>query len=237
MPWPRGYSAGVSDEPRVDLFHFPLDVPEEEVELARSILSEDEATRAARFVRAADRERFAVGRGRLRLILGAQLGARAASVAFRYGARGKPELAPPFDRSGVRFSLSHSADRALVALTRNRAIGCDLEAVRELRSGEVLARRIFAPAEVEVLEGLKGEAWRRAFFRCWTLKEAWLKARGDGLTFPTRRFTVAIAPGEPARLLRVEGEPDAPQRWSLREVHAPEGFLAAVAVERGQVSR
>lgn len=224
------------DDPRVDLWHFRLDVPEEEVELARAILSEDEIARSARFVRPRDRNRFAVARGRLRMILGAELGIRAASVAFRYGVRGKPELAPPLDRGGLRFSLSHSADRALVATTRNRAIGCDLEALRDVRSGQDLARRIFAPQEFEVLARLEGEAWQRAFFRCWTLKEAWLKARGDGLTFPTRKFTVAIAPGEPARLVRVEGEPEAASRWSLREARAPEGFLAAIAVE-GPVGR
>jgi 4'-phosphopantetheinyl transferase len=226
----------VRDEPRVDLWHFRLDVPEEELELSRALLSEDEVARSSRFVRPRDRDRFAVARGRLRMILGAELGVRAASVAFRYGLRGKPDLAAPFDRGGLRFSLSHSADRALVAITRHRSIGCDLEAVRDVRSGQDLARRIFAPQEFGVLEGLEGEAWRRAFFRCWTLKEAWLKARGDGLTFPTRRFAVAIAPGEPARLLRVDGEPDAASRWSLREARAPEGFLAAIAVE-GPVGR
>ena len=221
----------MGDAPRVDLWHFGLDVSEEELASARGLLAEDEVARSSRFIRPRDRERFAVARGRLRMLLGAELGVRAASIGFRYGVRGKPDLASPLDRSGLRFSLSHSADRALVAITRHRAIGCDLEAVRELRSGTDLARRIFAPAEIEALERLDGEPWRRAFFRCWTLKEAWLKARGDGLTFPTRRFTVAIAPGEPARLVRVEGEPDAPQRWSLREVRAPEGFLAAIAVE------
>ena len=204
--------------------------------MARAILSADEIARSSRFVRPRDRDRFAVARGRLRMVLGAELGVRAGSVAFRYGMRGKPDLAPPLDRSGLRFSLSHSADRALVATTRHRAIGADLEALRDVRSGRDLARRIFAPQEFEVLDRLEGEAWRRAFFRCWTLKEAWLKGRGDGLTFPTRKFTVAIGPGEPARLLHVEGEPDAPSRWSLREARAPEGFLAAVAVE-GPVGR
>jgi 4'-phosphopantetheinyl transferase len=121
-------------------------------------------------------------------------------------------------------------------MTRDHAIGADIEAIRDVRSGADLARRIFAPGEIEVLEALEGEGWRRAFFRCWTLKEAWLKARGDGLTFPTRRFTVAIAPGEPARLLGVDGEPETATRWSLREVRAPEGFLAAVAVE-GTIGR
>ena len=107
------------------------------------------------------------------------------TLAFAFGGRGgfarlgNHRLADRLDRGGLRFSLSHSADRALVATTRNRAIGCDLEALRDVRLGQDLARRIFAPEEFEVLARLEGEAWQRAFFRCWTLKEAWLKARGD----------------------------------------------------------
>jgi 4'-phosphopantetheinyl transferase len=214
----------------VRVWEFGIDLPGEEVaELARH-LSDEERARAERFIFPRERGRFAAGRGRLRAILGGILGADPRSIAFVYGARGKPALAPPWDASGLAFSLSHSAGQALLALTVGREIGCDLEAHREVRYGEAVARRFFSEDENRALAAYVGPPWTAAFFRCWTRKEAFIKALGDGLAYPTRRFTVTLGENEPARLVRVDGDPEAARRWRIEALDAPRGFAAAVCV-------
>jgi 4'-phosphopantetheinyl transferase len=214
----------------VRVWEFGIDLPgDETAELARHLCDEERA-RAARFTFPRERGRFAAGRGRLRVILGGLLGAEPRSIAFVYGPRGKPALAPPWDASGLAFSLSHSAGQALLAVSAGCAIGCDLEAERDVRYGQAVARRFFSEDENRALAAYVGPSWTAAFFRCWTRKEAFIKALGDGLAYPTRRFTVALGEHERARLVRVDGDPEAARRWRIEALDAPHGFAAAVCV-------
>lgn len=193
-----------------------LDLSPAEIEAAYAILSPDERTRADRFVFEKHRRRFIAARARLRAVLGSFLGTDPRAIAFRYGAKGKPELAAPFEDRGLRFNLSHSEDRALVALAEGRELGADVEAVRAVRHGPAVARRFFSEEEQRGLAGLHGGAWDEAFFRCWTRKEAVIKAIGDGLSYPLRSFsTVGDAVGP----------------WRLHDLDAGRGFQAALAVE------
>jgi len=193
------------------------------------LLSPDERTRAERFYFERDRARFIAGRGLLRTILAFYSGADPRRLEFRYGPRGKPSLAPGF--GDLRFNLSHARGRALYAIARGREIGVDIEEVRPMPDAEKIAERFFSRREYQVFRALPASARPRAFFDCWTRKEAFIKALGDGLAYPLDRFDVSLSPGEPARLLRIEGDPQGPAGWSLRELALGLTHVAALAVE------
>ena len=196
------------------------------VETFRALLTDDELKRADRFVAALDRRRFAVGRGRLRLILGRYLDRDPASIRFTQNPHGKPGLAD----GPLRFNLSHSGSLMLLAVTRDRELGVDIEQIRPDFGGEAIANRFFAPAEVESLLGLPPEARTPAFFHGWTRKEAYIKAQGKGLALPLDEFAVEIHPNRPARLLTTHPDPLEAGRWTLIELDAPPGYVAALCV-------
>jgi 4'-phosphopantetheinyl transferase len=208
-----------------------LDVAAAAIERSRVLLSADELRRASRFLREEDRARFIAARAWLRVLLGRALGVAPASVAFVYGPHGKPALAPPLAASGVRFNLSHSAGKALAAWTTGAEIGADIEAVRSVRYGEKIARRYFSDDEQAEMAGPAAPPWDESFFRCWTRKEAFIKAVGDGLAYPLRSFSVPMTPEALRAPVRVHGPAGASRRWSLSSVDGGPGFLAAVVVE------
>ncbi len=185
------------------------------VEQARAMLSQEERDRAARFRFPRDEERFIIAHGRLRSVLGRYLGAAAQEVRFRNGPKGKPSLADPV--SDIRFNLAHSGELALFAVTRGNDVGVDIERVRPGISLEKIADRFFSAREAAELRSLPREERPAAFFRCWTRKEALLKALGEGLTFGLARFTA----------------PEGPQ-WLLRDLDPAPGYAGAVAV-RGPI--
>lgn len=235
MPWPEmpmgageRTAAVAEDEVRVHL----VDVAPGAAAVARlgAWLSEDEQARARRFHFRADADRFVVSRAALRAILAAELGIAPGEVAFAYGAHGKPELAPPLDASGLRFSASHSGRFALHAVARGRPVGVDIERLRPVADLEAIAARTFSPRERAALGGLSGEAWQRGFFAAWTRKEAYVKALGTGLSHPLERFTVSLVPGLPARLEHVEDDPGGPERFALEAIDPDPAYAAALAV-------
>jgi 4'-phosphopantetheinyl transferase len=185
-----------------------LDRPEAETAAFASLLAADERARADRFHFERDRRRFAVGRGLLRTLLGRMLDVSPREIAFSYGTRGKPALAWPMG-TGLEFNLSHSHGLALVATTWGRAIGVDLEYRRAELDVLGLASRYFTPEELSQIERQpSAEAQRAAFFRGWARKEAFLKARGDGLWVGLDQFEVSIDPPLPARVVRTVWDPD-----------------------------
>jgi 4'-phosphopantetheinyl transferase len=192
-------------------------------------LSEDERARAARFVFARDTRRFVVARSALRALLAGYLDVTAAALAFAYGPHGKPAL--DGGRAVLGFNLSHSGEVAVVAVGWDRALGVDVELWRPLPDLAALAARSFAPRELAVLDALLETERPEAFFRCWTRKEAFIKATGEGLAHPLDAFTVSLAPGEPARFLDIDGDPAALARWTLHELRPPAGYTGALVVE------
>ncbi len=219
---PTAPSAFEAEPGHVQTFLVELDVGEtERSELART-LSPDETARAARFVFPVHGHRFTAARGFLRCVLARALGCAPAEVRFEYGPHGKPSL----DATPISFNLSHSGDLALLGLTREARLGVDVEQLREVDHIRI-ARRFFAPAEADRLARIPEARARAAFFAGWTRKEAVIKAVGTGLALPLDSFEVSLE-GE-AELLRAE--PPLGTGWSLREVEAPAGFAAAIAVE------
>jgi len=196
-----------------------------------ALLSGDELSRGMKFRFQADRRRHFVSHGALREVLSLYLGIAPRRLKFTNGRYGKPCLQGEQAQSGLSFNLSHSAGKALLGLARGREIGVDIEFIQKQFNWEQLAQRFFAPQEVDMLRSVPQESRNRAFFACWTRKEAYLKAKGLGLNLPLKDFSVSLAPGESAALLRHEREPDEVQRWSLADIRVSPDYVAAIAVE------
>jgi 4'-phosphopantetheinyl transferase len=194
-------------------------------------LDEDEQTRASRFHFEKHRRRFVVGRGVLRSLLGRYLDVRAAEVRFTYGPYGKPALDAAQGESALRFNASHSHELAVYAFVPDHEVGIDIEYIKEDFATEEIAERFFSKYEVEALRRLPREEQAAAFFRCWTRKEAYIKAIGSGLSHPLDQFDVAFGPDEPAALLRDHRDPQVASRWEMFNLDLPAGYAGAVMVE------
>jgi 4'-phosphopantetheinyl transferase len=196
----------------------------------RVLLAADEIARADRFHFAKDCKHFTVARALLRKLLAAYLDVEAAEIQFSYAEKGKPSLTDSRHRA-LNFNLAHSQGRALYAFSRGREVGVDLEFIREDLESENIATRFFSPTEIEALARVPLELRKQAFFNCWTRKEAYIKARGEGLSLPLDEFDVSLEPGEPAALLRNHKDAAEVARWAMRSIGVPESFVAALVVE------
>jgi len=212
----------------IDVVVTPLGASAEIVRAAAALLSDAERHRAGRFVFDRDTRRFIVGRARLRQLLAARLGVRAHQVEFEYGAHGKPALSRRFADADLHFSVSHCDDLAAYAFSSGYAIGIDVEAVRVMTDADDIAARYFSRRENATYRTLKPRDKPLGFFNCWTRKEAFVKALGDGLSIPLDRFDVTLAPEEPARVLRVESTPG-DSGWRLDSSCPAAGYVAAIA--------
>jgi 4'-phosphopantetheinyl transferase len=215
----------------IHVWRTSLDLSESCVQRLRRTLSEDELNRAARFYFERDRIHFIVARGVLRDILSRYLGLAPGHLRFSYTSYGKPALVASHGGDTLNFNLSHSHGYALYAVTRGREIGVDIEYIRPDFATEEIAERFFSARETAALRALPGEVRHEAFFLCWTRKEAYIKARGEGLSHPLDQFDVSLIPGESARLLGTRGDPQELFRWSLQELFPGPGYAAALAAE------
>jgi 4'-phosphopantetheinyl transferase len=227
-PWDRPDGALPDDE--VHVWLVPLDAKPDEVAHLLPLLSPDERERTTRFRLPEHGARFAVARAALRLLLAAHVGQAPADLRFEYGPRGKPTLTGAA-AGDLEFNLSHSRGEALYGVSQGRTVGIDLESVRPGIDVEALSRRFLAPEERESLSRLTGAARLEGFFRCWTRKEALLKALGEGLAVPLSSFAVSCAPGEEARILRGPEGLGGADRWRLRDLDPGPEHAAAVCVE------
>jgi 4'-phosphopantetheinyl transferase len=222
----------------------PLALPEDEVQLWRMdlhavgadesrwqrVLSVDEAARASRFHFARDRQRYVAARALLRTILASYLETDPGSLRFSYSEKEKPSLGAEHADSNVRFNITHSGGIALLAFTRRREIGVDVEQVRHDFDPGAIATRYFSTHEQNQLADLPAEEKVDAFFRCWTRKEAYIKATGDGLSLPLSQFDVSLVPGEIDALLATRPDGSEAASWLLREAPAGPGYVAALCV-------
>ncbi len=215
----------------IHVWRATLDQPTLRVQQLSETLSEEEHMRTELFHFEQDRKCFIVGSGVLRTILGRYLGTEPSRLQFCYGPHGKPYLAGRFGEGALRFNLAHSHELALYAFTRGREIGVDLEYIRYMPDAEHIAASFFSARENAVLHSLPASQKQEAFFNCWTRKEAYIKAIGNGLGQPLDKFDVSLAPGEPARLLNVEGDTEEASRWSLNALTPTPGYVGALAVE------
>lgn len=226
---PPEYALGAHE---VHLWRASLMRDRQSQETAWAVLAEDEKQRARRYRVEPDREFFIARRGILRFLLGKYLAIPAAQVSLTYNPYGKPLLASGYAGDRLHFSLSCSCGQALYAFTRLSRVGVDLERVRSDPAVLELAQAYFTPNEVKSLDLLTDEARRRAFFQCWTRKEALLKALGAGLTISPDQIDVSLDPGRPAQIGAVYGEAEPLRGFHLVDIDAGDGFAAALALER-----
>lgn len=213
---------------QVHVWRGGLEPPTDVLARLQATLSDDERARAARFVFPRHRVQYAACRGILRELLGRYLGTEPAEVRFRYTAHGKPALDDP--ATELRFNVSNCETLGLFAFAVGREVGVDLERLRPMDDAGAIAGRFFSVPENEVFRVVPESGRDAAFFRCWTRKEAYIKAVGEGLSMPLDRFDVTLADGEPARLVATRPDPAEAERWTLREVElGPEWIGAVVA--------
>jgi len=196
----------------------------------QKVLSPDESKRASRFHFARDRQRYVASRALLRKILAAYLATDPEGLSFSYSRREKPSLGAAHAESDITFNISHSGDVALLAFTRRREIGVDVERLRRDFELDSIARRFFSTNEQKELAALPSEERFEAFFRCWTRKEAYIKATGEGLSLPLHQFDVSIRNGDRDALLATRPDASEAALWSLQEVSGGPGYVAALCV-------
>lgn len=199
----------------------------------RHFLNLSEKRRADRFHFQHDQAHFTVGRGMLRLILSRYLATDPRSLDFDYNQYGKPALAKKL-QSRIQFNVSHSHGIALIAVTLDAEIGVDVEWIRPEFAELKIANRFFSPEEVQALKRLPESAQKGGFFNCWTRKEAFIKAKGKGLSLPLNQFVVSLDPKNPAKLLKTAWDPTEVSQWSLYALPIDKQFRAALAVEGQQ---
>jgi 4'-phosphopantetheinyl transferase len=228
--WARPSTNVVVREDEVHVWRASLDQPGDYIHELRHTLAVGERERAARYHFDEDREAFVVARGLLRKILGRYLGVAPSEVRFSYNSYGKPALEQA-GRRAVRFNLSHSGQVVLYAVARGRNVGVDVERIRPVPRAEQIVNRYFSARERVFLSALPADQRQGAFFSCWTRKEAYIKARGQGLSLSFDEFDVPLGPEEPMTITHAEERFQGGASWSLRELHVGDGYAAALAVE------
>jgi 4'-phosphopantetheinyl transferase len=232
--WQKGPTSLVLWPNEVHVWRARLDTPwSNDFDLA---LSPDDRERANRFRFEGDRHRFSIARASLRRILGRYLKTNPAGLRFDLGPYGKPGLVEDQNTLDLRFNLSHSHQLALIAVSRGREVGVDVEFMRADFASDEVATHFFSAAEVKQLVRLPAETKTRSFFNCWTRKEAYIKARGEGLSHPLDQFDVSFAPNAPAALLDSRTDPLEVSRWAFENLSPHPAYAAALTVE-GNFSR
>lgn len=191
------------------------------------LLDFDERTRAAAFKFKRDRRRFAVAHGLMRIVLGSLIDVAPEQLRFRLHPNGKPMLD---NDSSVEFNLSHSGERAVLAVTRGREVGIDIEQERPIDPC-ALARSFFAAGERKALDAMAAADRLGAFFKVWTRKESFVKALGAGLSFPLDGFTVSLDDDAEQLLVDCTAAPSELRRWRMTRVPTVDGYAAAITVK------
>lgn len=223
--WQR-YLGSALKENEVAIWRFSLEHSEIEVEKAALLLSADEMKRANRFKFAKHRRQFIIARASLRHVLALYAGIAPDTLIFQSGTHGKPFI----DRSfGIEFNLSHSHEMAIIGVTQQGKIGIDIEYTGGREHSLEIARHYFSQTEVEALFSLPEREQPLAFLRCWTRKEAYIKAIGEGLSHPLRTFAVSV--DEVAQLLYDENDESVAEKWSIFSFTPAADYLSAVIVE------
>lgn len=220
------YALGATD---VHVWRAELDTAGAHLSTLQAVLARDEVERSERFRFDVHRNRFVACRGILRLLLSRYLQLPPQSIALEASEYGKPFLASRH-RTDLTFNVSHSHELALIAVARARALGVDVEHMREGFAEDTLAERFFAPGEVAALRALPRSRQMPAFFECWVRKEAYVKARGTGLSTPLDSFDVSFGDGKPARLLRTAPDAEEAKRWTIEALDPGPDYAAALVV-------
>jgi 4'-phosphopantetheinyl transferase len=225
-PWPLALSTG-----RVDVWKVRLDEPSR-AGSEGAVLSPDEIVRASRFHFERDQIHFTRCRSALRGLLAGYLTIPATEICFEYLVSGKPQLTAEQNQRALQFNVSHSGNMALIAVGSEHRLGVDIEKIRGDVDTMLLTERFFSLRERAGLQALPDHLRVAGFFACWTRKEAFLKATGDGLSFPLADFSVTTHPDLDPKLEELGGNPENRKEWFLADLSVEDGYRATVALER-----
>ena len=192
------------------------------------LLAPEERERASRFKVEPAREQFIISHAFLRLALERYLGIPARDIKFRVAAYGKPELDLATD---LNFNLSHTEGTAVLAVARERRIGVDVERVRENLKPLELAERFFSSAETAWLRSQPTTQRFSSFFACWTAKEAYIKACGNGLSMPLSGFSIIPQPANKPLRIEFHDTTESSAAWTLWQLDLGPELRAALAAE------
>lgn len=213
----------------VHVWRASLDLSSSHLKRLWHLLSVDERQRAEQFVFQRDQDKFIAARGLLRMVLSRYLSIEPAKLRFDYGPYGKPELAREMNKHGLCFNLSHSGNLALYAMAVSQ-VGVDLERIQPDLDYEAIAQRYFSSQEATALLALSSSYRCKAFFRLWTCKEAYLKAKGEGIFQGLSQVEISLTSTDAATFLRIDGDPQTAANWSLQELSLGPGYVAAVVI-------
>jgi 4'-phosphopantetheinyl transferase len=205
----------------VDVWSLPIGAPPEIVEQLRQVLAPDECERANRFRFEEHRALFVAGRAILRILLSCYVAEDPGRLVFLYGTKGKPSLR---DYPRLHFNLGHSGNRAVYAVAAT-GLGIDIELIKPAPDWKKISRRFFSAREVEDLETLEAEQQISAFFCCWTRKEAYLKATGDGISTSLDRFYAGALPSHARGAIEEDGKA---VQWFFKDLKLDPDYAAAI---------
>ncbi len=220
----------VSDDHEIHVWYKGLDSASSEAPRVLPYLSPDEKQRADRFHFDQHRNEFILSRGTLRVVLASYLGSSPESLSFEYSKHGKPALSEAYAAQKLNFNLSHTAGMMLLGVVRERRIGVDIEKIRSEFNVLEIAERFFSPQEQHGLRELATISQYDVFFRCWTRKEAYIKAKGEGLSIPLRDFDVSLDPDH-ATLVATRPDETEARKWKMWNLPIAPQYAAAAVVE------
>ena len=212
-----------------DLWNCTFDLNRTSIPHYLSLLSEHELLKAKKFKFEIDRERFVISRGILRILLGSYLKKNPRKIEFEYTTFGKPFVK---NEDNIKFNISHSGNMAVFGFVKHVEIGVDIEKIKDNFDVLQLAQNFFSNSEIETLEKQPKEELQRAFFRCWTRKESFIKAEGSGLSFPLNEFSVTLDNDQNAELLSTDWDSREKLNWNLFSFKRGTQYVGALAVRK-----
>lgn len=234
--WKQAPEQITPDPGVIDIWRISLALPEPELASFSDLLTSDETARAQRFQGRHKYREYIICRGLLRKVLGLALNCDPRDVEIRYTDQDKPYLAAPADHGNLQFNVSHSHEQALIALTKDQPIGIDIEHLRTNLEFNKMASRFFSSKEADDLNTYTDVGIPHAFFACWTRKEAFVKALGEGIAFGLSEFSVSVDPYQHEVDLQTHWDETYAKNWSIRNIESGPGYVAALAVA-GKIKR
>lgn len=208
------------------IWYFDIESVSNEIEFYKGFLSSEEIAKADRFKFTKDKTISILARGALRILSGRYLHLSPNTIKFRYGKYGKPDYGFPVP---LKFNISHSGNLIVIAFVKNCQLGVDIERIRQDFNVLDIAEKFFSDMEIKMLHDVQQDDVYKAFYRCWTRKESFIKAKGSGLSFPLARFTVSLNDNE-AKLLKTEWNPAEKEKWKLFSFEPASGYVGALSI-------
>jgi len=194
----------------------------------QGFLSEDEILKASKFRFDKDKTCSIITRGALRWLSSRYLNLQPEDIVFKYGDYGKPD----FDfETHLKFNVSHAGDMAIIGFVLEADIGVDIEHIKSDFDVLDIASNYFSNSEIVSLKQLPQAHLARGFYRCWTRKESFIKAKAKGLSFPLDSFSVSIDSDHDTALLETKWNQNEKDLWRLFSFSPQENYLGAISVK------